>query len=111
MPTTDADGSTVDDARAQWRLLVRDTLPAAAASHPHWPIRLDHCFARVILDAVHGRPWREAIAAPAWRHMTPERLHEAIALGRAIAAGTVDLHALNTHSLAMRGKVKDRRPR
>ena len=26
-----------------------------------WPVHLDHCFARVLLDDACGRPWREAI--------------------------------------------------
>ena len=108
MPMPEDAASTIDDARARWRRLVHDALPAAAGLHPEWPIRLDHCFARVILDAVHGRPWREAIAAPAWRHVTPQRLHDAIALGLAIVAGTADLHALNARSLVMRGKAKGR---
>lgn len=98
--------AVVDADRARWRRLVHDELPAAARAHPEWPIRLDHCFARVILDAVHDRPWREAIAAPAWRHMTPDRLQAAIILGRAIVAGTADLEALNERSLVMRGKAK-----
>ena len=90
--------------RARWRTLVGVDLPAAAVDRPDWPIRLDHCFARVVLDAVHGRPWRESIAAPAWRHMTLASLADAIALGEAILAGTADLHALNARSLAMRGR-------
>lgn len=100
--------AAIDEARATWRRLIHDELPAAALVHPEWPIRLDHCFARVILDAVHERPWREAIAAPAWRHMSPDRLQRAIALGRAIVAGTADLGALNTRSLAMRRKTPAR---
>ena len=81
---------------------MRQDLPAAAAHHPDWPIRLDHCFGRVILDAVCGAPWREAVAAPAWRHLSPERLAQAIALADAILAGEADLQALNQASLSLR---------
>lgn len=81
---------------------MREDLPAAAQAHPEWPIRLDHCFGRVILDAVCGRPWREAVAAPAWRHLPPERLEAAIRLADAILAGEADLPALNAASLAAR---------
>ena len=104
--STSAEEATSDDLamRERWRRLVRDDLPAAAAGHPEWPIRLDHCFARVILDTVHGRPWREAIAAPAWRHMPPRTLQEAVALAEAILAGDADLRLLNARSLALRRK-------
>ena len=92
------------DARAHWRKLISHELPAAALNRPDWPIRLDHCFARVVLDVVHGRPWREAIAAPAWRNMTSQSLREATALGEDILTGRADLRALNARSLALRGK-------
>ena len=98
-------------ARERWRTLIRDHLPAAAASRPDWPIRVDHCFARVVLDAVHGRPWREVIAAPAWRHMSAATLRDAIALAEGVLDGTADLHALDAQSLAMRGKARKRRER
>ena len=90
--------------RADWLRWMRERLPEAARSRPDWPIRLDHCFGRVVLDAVYGRPWREAVAAPAWRHMGEAELRAATALARDIAAGRADLHALNARSLAQRGR-------
>ena len=81
---------------------MRQDLPAAAALHPEWPVRLDHCFGRVILDAVCNSPWREVVAAPAWRHLPPEKLAAAIDLADAILAGEADLQALNCRSLALR---------
>ena len=83
-----------------------ETLPAAAAGRDDWPIRHDHCFARVILDAVCGRPWREAIRAPAWRRMDEATLERALALGGLILAGEANLVALNRRSLALRGKAR-----
>lgn len=83
-----------------------ERLPAAARAHPEWPIRLDHCFGRVILDAVYGRPWREVLRPPAWRHMDAEALRRALALAEDIAEGRADLAALNARSLALRGKLR-----
>ena len=91
--------------RAEWLRWMRERLPEVARSRPDWPIRLDHCFGRVVLDAVYGRPWREAVAAPAWRHMDEPALRAAIAVARDIAEGRADLHALNASSLAARGKA------
>jgi hypothetical protein len=90
--------------RAEWLDLMRRRLPQAARERPDWPIRLDHCFGRVILDAVYGRPWREAIGAPAWRSMGEAELRAAIALGEAILRDEADLHALDASSLDLRGK-------
>ena len=83
---------------------MRRRLPEAARDRPDWPIRLDHCFGRVILDAVAGQPWREVVAAPAWRHLSAEQLRAAIALGEEILVNRVDLTALNARSLAMRNR-------
>ncbi len=83
-----------------------ERLPAAARAHPEWPIRLDHCFGRVILDCVYGRPWREVLPSPAWRHMDAEALRRAATLAADIAEGRADLQALNARSLALRGKLR-----
>ena len=95
--------------RAEWLAWMRERLPAAARDRPDWPIRLDHCFGRVILDTVYGRPWREALAPPAWRHMAEPELRRALALASDLAEGRADLVALNANSLRMRGKAS--RPR
>ena len=92
------------DLRARWRDLVERRLPEAAGSRPDWPVRLDHCFARILLDAACGGPWRDSVAAPAWRHMPADGLAQAVALGEAVLDGRADLDALNRRSLAWRGK-------
>ena len=97
--------------RALWRRLVGEDLPRAAQARPDWPVSLDHCFARIVLDAVCGRPWREIIPAPAWRRMDTDQLNRAIALAEDIRDGRADLGALNHRSLALRGKVAPPRTR
>ena len=81
---------------------MRHDLPEAAEAHSDWPIRLGHCFGRVILDAVCGAPWRRVVAAPAWRNLSPERLRAAVGLADAVLAGEADLAALNAASLRLR---------
>ncbi|WP_027170635.1 GNAT family N-acetyltransferase [Methylobacterium sp. 10] len=89
-----------------WRDLVDRRLPQAARARPDWPVRLDHCFARILLDNACGGPWRESVAPPAWANMPPERLAFAIDLGEAVLAAKADLAFLNRRSLAWRGKVR-----
>lgn len=96
----------MQDLRARWRRLVDADLPSAAADRPDWPVRRDHCFARILLDAACGRPWREVVHPPAWRNMPADRLADAIRLGEMVLAGSVDLAALNRRSLAIRGKQR-----
>ena len=96
--------------RTRWRLLVGEVLPHAAASRPDWPVALDHCFARILLDNACGRPWREVATPPAWRNMPAEDLAAALALGEAVLAGSADLAALDRVSLRLRGKAGPRGP-
>ncbi|MEL7485720.1 MAG: N-acetyltransferase, partial [Pseudomonadota bacterium] len=67
----------------------------------------DHCFARILLDAACGAPWRSRIPAPAWRNAPAPVLREAVRLGEAAIAGEIDMSRLNQHSLALRGKIID----
>ncbi len=93
---------------ARWLELTRDILPGMAAT-AGWPIRLDHCFMRVCLDAAIGRPWHEAVRRPAVRHLTGEQLARAVAVAERIRERPDELAALNTASLRARNKL-GRRP-
>lgn len=85
----------------RWLELVRIDLPSVAVER-RWPVRLDHCFARILLDAVCRQPWRQRVRPPAYRNLPVPLLARAIALGEAALMGGVDLHRLNTESLVMR---------
>lgn len=103
--TTSGDADADADAlRTRWKELVGERLPAAARAGAGWPVHLDHCFARILLDDACDAPWRERVRAPAWRNAPPELLGRAIATGEAVLAGEADLEALNRRSLALRGK-------
>jgi hypothetical protein len=85
-----------------WLRLIRTTLPALAASRG-WPVRNDHCFARILLDQVCGGRWYDHVPArPAYRHLAEPQLRAAIALAESVADGSADLHTLNRASLAWR---------
>jgi len=94
-----------------WKSLYGLQLPTFAKRRdpiqPHWPVVLDHCFARIVLDNAVGidRPWAEVVKAPATKNMSLEQLRAAISLGWAILTGTKDLVELNERSLALRGKT------
>ena len=96
-----------EELRARYRHLVMEELPAAAKGRPAdqaWPVHLDHCFARILLDHACGRPWREVIQAPAWRNAPAPLIARAVKLGEAVLAERADLRALNRQSIAWLGK-------
>ncbi|KAI9744861.1 MAG: hypothetical protein M1818_001786 [Claussenomyces sp. TS43310] len=96
----------------QWKDMFQRKLPQAATSkssvQKKWPVHVDHCFARIILDDVVGgrqEPWIGKIKSPAYKNMSQEQLTEAIGLGERLLRGEVDLVALDQSSLACRGKT------
>ena len=86
----------------RWLRLTRETMPALAAGRG-WPVRYDHCFQRILLDAACEGVWYDRIAGrPAYAHADDRTLERAVALGEACVAGREDLEALNRRSLAWR---------
>ncbi len=96
-----SDASVRPELLARWFDLTRRQLPQAAALHG-WPIRFDHCFMRVCLDAAFGRPWHEAIARPAIRHAADHDLMRAVAVAESLLAEPALLRVRNAESLRMR---------
>ena len=76
------------------------------AAHHRWPIRLDHCFMRVCLDAAVGTPWSDMIGRPAVRTMSDAQLAAAIAVGERIVREPACLPTLNAASLQGRRRAK-----
>ena len=87
--------------------LTNHTLPDVAQEH-NWPVRLNHCFQRIILDTIFRNCWYHHLdrskRVPAYRQLTDEQLQRAVDLAERILdqPGTVD--ALNQQSLRYRGK-------
>ncbi len=89
---------------AEWLMMTRQTLPALAKVR-RWPVSADHCFMRILLDAVHGERWDRAVQRrPAYKHIGAPQLTAAITLAERVVAGEADLWTLNAQSLAWRGK-------
>ena len=89
----------------RWMELTRVVLPGMAALE-RWPIRNDHCFMRVCLDAVFGGVLHHSIARPAIRSLADDELAQAVAVAEGIVIAPETLRALNQQSLAWRRKGK-----
>jgi hypothetical protein len=98
---------SVDELRQRWLSLTRHALPARAEAE-RWTLRADHCFQRVILDAVcEGRWYEHVTGRPAYRHLDEHRLALAVSLAQQLATdsdGHRLLQRLDAQSLAWRGK-------
>lgn len=102
--------ASITELQERWNTLYKKTLPGLAKAkdpvQPHWPVVLDHCFGRIILDNAVGvtQPWAKVIKSPAYKNMSVRQLEDAIMLGESIAVGEANLEELNHKSLELREK-------
>ena len=90
---------------ARFKHLTEQTLPALAREH-RWPIRLDHCFKRICLDAAFNDVWVHHLRRPAERHLTGDPLARALRCAEElITEGRPALDRRNRESLTYRGKL------
>jgi hypothetical protein len=98
-PAPDPDRTTLEQ---HWLELTCERLPRVARARG-WPVTADHCFQRILLDHATGGVWYDHVPGrSAFRHIAQAQLAEAVRLGEAVLAGTVDLAKLNRASLAWR---------
>jgi hypothetical protein len=89
----------------QYLNLTRVVMPELALTRENnWPVRYDHCFQRIILDAICGGIWYDHIARPAYKHLSLQQAKHAVRLCDDIISGRADIVELNRQSLAWRGK-------
>lgn len=88
--------------------LTKERLPeqaqAQAQADDEWPVRFDHCFQRIVLDAVCDDEWYGHIESPAYKNMTEDQLVEAIKLAQSMIDDPARCKELNVQSLTYRGK-------
>ena len=91
----------------EWRRLTVHSLPRLALANG-WPLREDHCFMRVALDAAFSGCWYDHLdkRRPAIGQISTAGLGKAVAAARRIEAeGVSALVELNEASLRWRGKL------
>lgn len=97
--------------RNQYLELTNQVLPQLATSRD-FPVQVNHCFQRIILDNLFDRCWYEVLERkrePAYKQLTESQLEQAIAIvDRIITEPDSYLHQLNQNSLNWRGKAIDR---
>ena len=98
--------SRTSDLVSRYMVLTKETMPhLARTSHRHWPVRNDHCFQRIVLDAVCEGVWYDHLLRPAYKNLTHDQAANAVDLCNDIISGDTDLITLNRQSLKWRGKL------
>ena len=105
-----AESTNTDIAQLRQRYLelVNKELPTLAKQR-QFPVRFNHCFARIILDNLFDRCWYEALdrkQGAAYKQLSPEQLQKAIAIARSIIdCPNSYIEELNQNSLRWRNKL------
>lgn len=98
--------ATSTDAVRRYKDLTGKIMPELAKSEKtEWPVRIDHCFQRIVLDAICDGVWYDHIARPAYKHLSDAQALRAVQLCEDIISGRVDLAELNRKSPNWRGKL------
>jgi hypothetical protein len=100
-------GDDLSQLRDTYRRKVHQELPERAQNSDNWPIHLDHCFGRVVLDNLFEDEWYDHVdGRPAYEHLSTQELGAAIDIAdRMLADGRPAVERLNENSLRWRGKL------
>lgn len=98
----------IEQLRSRYLELVNRELPQQANKR-QFPVRFNHCFARIILDNLFGCCWYEKIPrqkGAAYKQLSAEQLQQAIALAeKIINSPDRYIQELNQNSLRWRDKI------
>jgi hypothetical protein len=98
----------IEQLRARYLKLINEKLPAQAKQRS-FPVRFNHCFARIILDNLFNCCWYEKLdrkEGAAYKQLSPEQLYKAIDIAEAIIdRPDTYIQKLNQKSLHWRGKL------
>jgi len=97
----------IERLRGRYRELIEEVLPRLADRTDDYPVRFNHCFARITLDAVAGDEWYGVIAEkdgdrPAYEQLDRGDLVEAVGVARQLVADPELAHQLHEESLEYR---------
>ena len=98
----------IEQLRSRYLELVNRELPQQAKER-QFPVRFNHCFARIILDNLFQCCWYDRLdrkQGAAYKQLSTEQLQQAIALAEQIIASPDRyIRELNQNSLRWRGKL------
>ena len=101
------DGDDLSQLRETYRRKVHEELPTEAQHSDGWPIHLDHCFGRVVLDNLFEDEWYDHVdGRPAYEQLSAAELRTAIDIAdRMLENGQPAVEELNENSLRWRDKL------
>ena len=98
---------TLQEQQQQYLHLTNYVMPQVARQQ-HWPVRLNHCFQRIILDALFHDCWYQHLdrtsRIPAYRQLSEAQLTRALTIAQHMLDSSETVRQLNQQSLMYRNK-------
>lgn len=102
------ESTNIEELRQRYLELINQELPGLAKQR-QFPVRFNHCFARIILDNLFARCWYEILdrkKGAAYKQLSCPQLQQAIAIAEAIIERPDSyIKDLNQNSLRWRNKI------
>lgn len=95
----------LEELRKEYLHYINVVLPSISSKNKQYPVQLNHCWARVILDNIFNDKWSNVISKPAYKNLNKVKLLEAINLAKCIVSSTDFSIYLNKKSLQYRNKL------
>lgn len=92
----------------EYQTWINTTLPELAAQNPQlYPVRFNHCWARILLDNYFRGFWKQYLSPPAYKNLTEEQAKVICKMASLIPLNPDLAHFWNVESLKFRGKYND----
>lgn len=91
-----------------FKACVNDLVEAAKHSPSDFPVRFDHCFARILLDQLFQDVWYKHLKKPAYKHLSTDQLERIKQMTEMLLENPLLSFEWNRQSLLWRGKLVDK---
>lgn len=87
------------DLVSRYMILTKEIMPQMVRNREvKWPVQNDHCFQRIVLDAICNGHWHKYLARPAYKHLTTVRLFGLCSCARILSlAVSICMTSIGSH--------------
>lgn len=101
-----SDDTELEELRRQYLHYINVVLPSISSNNKKYPVHLNHCWARIILDNICNDKWSNVLSKPAYKSLNKHMLERAIKMAEGIIESSDLAVYLNNRSLGFRNKLK-----
>lgn len=101
-----SDDVELEELRNEYLHYINVLLPSISSNNKQYPVHLNHCWARIILDNICDDKWSNVLTKPAYKNLNKHMLERAISIAKSLVNSSDLAIYLNNRSLKFRNKLK-----